>query len=482
MKNSIILFSIFFLLFTACTDILEEEPKTFISSANFYQSEADFEAALMGIYVDVRTIGLQKNLREVFADYSGFPESGEATADIWQNNPSDNYWIIRHNWSYPYSMVNNANLILAGLENIELDQTAGTRIEAEAKYLRAFAYFQLVQLFGDIPLRTEPVRSLDKTQKEKSSQQEVYDLIIRDLSFADSNLPDNAPEEGRVDKWVAKALLAKVYLTTAGYPLNTTANYDMAKTKALELINSSKFQLIDDYANVFHNSIYTSETIWEALVSPPNVGNSLHSSCAPTGNQTAIMLPSDAFIASFPNGDQRKEWGIKDGYTNANDHVIVSRTYFNKFINEQFFEDELSPAEANSTLDYTIPFLRLAEMYLIAAEAENEMNGPANAYQYINKIRERARIDKSDATHVPDLSGLSKDEFRTAVLEERKWELHLEGSAWFDLKRTQTFNLVQQARGNELVVPIGSYNNTWLIPDFEISNNNIDQNPSYGGN
>ncbi|MDB4583462.1 RagB/SusD family nutrient uptake outer membrane protein [Draconibacterium sp.] len=482
MKNTIILFSIFFFLFSACTDILEEEPKTFISSANFYKSESDFEAALMGIYVDVRTIGLQKNLREVFADYCDEPESAEQTGDIWQNNPSENFWPIRRNWENPYSIVNNANLILSGLENIELDQTAEARIEAEAKCLRAFAYFQLVQLYGDIPLRTEPVRSLDETQKEKSAQKDVYDLIISDLIFAEANLPEDAPDLGRVYQSVAKALLAKVYLTTAGYPLNVTANYALAKNKADELITDSKFQLLNDYSQVFHNSTYTSETIWEALVSPPNVGNSLHSSCAPTGNQTAIMLPTDAFIASFPIGDKRKDWGVKDGYSNALGHEIIGRTYFNKFINEQFFEDELSPAVANSTLDYTIPFLRLAEMYLIAAEAENEMNGPADAYQYINAIRERARIDKNDPTNVPDLSGLTKEQFKDAVLMERKWELHLEGSAWFDLKRTQTFNLVQEARGEQLVVPIGSYNNTWLIPDFEISNNSIEQNPSYGGN
>ena len=120
-------------------------------------------------------------------------------------------------------------------------------------------------------------------------------------------------------------------------------------------------------------------------------------------------------------------------------------------------------------------------MYLIVAEAENEMNGPAAAYQYINKIRERARINKADVTHVPNLVDLSKEHFRAAVLMERKWELHLEGSAWFDLKRTQTFNKVQEARGVRLVVPIGAYNNTWIIPDFEISSNNIEQNPSYGG-
>jgi hypothetical protein len=140
----------------------------------------------------------------------------------------------------------------------------------------------------------------------------------------------------------------------------------------------------------------------------------------------------------------------------------------------------LTPTAVAGKLIFTTPIFRLAEMYLIAAEAENELAGPTLAYSYINTIRERARINKSDPTQVPALAGLSKDQFREAVFNERRWELHAEDQAWFDLKRTNNFAKVQQARGDKLSVPIGSYNNTWLIPDFEIQNNNIPQNPTYG--
>jgi hypothetical protein len=118
-------------------------------------------------------------------------------------------------------------------------------------------------------------------------------------------------------------------------------------------------------------------------------------------------------------------------------------------------------------------------MYLIAAEAENELNGPANAYQYINQIRRRAKVDKNNPLHVPDLAGLTKDQFRNAVIMERKWELHLEGSTWYDMKRTNTLSNIQNVRGASLVKPIGTYNDTWYIPDVEIQNNNIPQNPQY---
>ena len=97
----------------------------------------------------------------------------------------------------------------------------------------------------------------------------------------------------------------------------------------------------------------------------------------------------------------------------------------------------------------------------------------------MNRIRWRARVDKSDPSNVPDLTGLSQTAFRDAVLMERKWELHLEGSTWYDLKRTGTLNRIQEIRGNELVHPIGPYNNYWYIPDIEVTNNNIPQNPAY---
>lgn len=130
-------------------------------------------------------------------------------------------------------------------------------------------------------------------------------------------------------------------------------------------------------------------------------------------------------------------------------------------------------------VSWSRPIIRLGEMYLIAAEAENEVNGPANAYTYINAIRERARVDKSNAAHVPDLAGLTQDEFREAVWNEWRWELHAEGLGWQTMKRTNTFHKIQDIRGGSLNVPIGAYNQTWLIPIEEVTTNNIPQNPLY---
>lgn len=483
MKTIKILLGIGMLLaFSGCEDVLEENPQTFVSPANFFTSEKDFDAALKGVYVYVRSMYAdfrEVELKETFAEYIDEPESAEQTGDMWRNNPGPNYWSIRYGWQYPYQVISNTNVILDQLEIADFSQSVRDEIEGEARFLRAFAYFDLVQLYGDVPLRTEPVNTLEEVQIERSPQADVYALIMEDLETAEAKLPDDPKQLGRVHKLVATAMLARVYLVSAGSPMNMTENYAKAKDKAVAVINSGEFNLLNDYASVFHNATYTSESIWEILVSPPVVTNSWHSMSAPTGNQTAIFIPTEDFMNSFPIGDRRREWGIKSAYTNSDGEVIISRPYFNKYINESFLEQGLAPSSANSLLDYTIPIIRLAEMYLIAAEAENEINGPAGAYQYINEIRRRARIDKNELTQVPDLSGLTQGEFREAVFNERRWELHGEYFGWFDLKRTDNFQKVAQARGDALVNPIGPYNQTWILPDFELLNNQISDNPPY---
>ncbi len=464
----------------ACEKTLQEKPRTFISPDAFFNTPESYEQAVKGIYVSLPGVygANEMMMREMFSDICGSPSpSFEQALPTYQNNHQPFFYNVRGEWANDYSIVKNANFVLNELSNSAiLSDAQKNSLTAEARLLRAFAYFQLVQFYGDVPLRTTPIESYSDVQTPRSAQEDVYNLILEDLNFAETNLPDVAPQQGRVYKLVATALLAKVYLTMAGNPLNKTEDYQNAKDKALAVINSGKFQLVDDYSKVFHNTGYTSESIWEQLFDPGIGGNGLHGlSCTGVGYVT-LLQPADWFINSFPQGDQRKAWGINQTYVDPNGNTL--KPYFQKFVNNQFIDNGLAPS-ASGLCNYTIPFLRLGEMYLIAAEAENEVNGPANAYQYINKIRWRARIDKNNPADVPDLSGLSKDQFRDAVLMERKWELHLEGSTWFDLKRTNTISKIQTIRGADLVHPIGTYNNTWYIPDDEITNNNIPQNPAY---
>lgn len=479
--NLIIPFFILLLLITGCKKTLEEKPKTFVSPEAFYTSAASYELSVIGIYRSIPgTFGNNGWLtRETFSDIIGTPSGAyEQGLPVYQNNHQPFFYNIRDQWSNHYAIVKDANFILKKIdESTILTAAQKTAFAGEARFLRAYAYFNLVQLYGDIPLRTVPLEDLSDANLKiaRSPQADVYKLILEDLTFAESNLPNDASVRGRMYKLVATSLLAKVYLTMAGNPLNQVQYYANARDKALAVINSGKFTLLDDYSKVFHNTSYTSESIWEQTYQPGIGGNPLHANSVPAPGFTYILTPAPWFINSFAAGDQRKVWGIKENYIAPSGTLAP---FFHKFANLSFI-DAGRPASGTGILEYTIPILRLAEMYLIAAEAENEASGPANAYQYINRIRMRARVNKADPTHVPDLAGLSKAQFKDAVLMERKWELHLEGSTWYDLKRTNTLSRIQAIRGTSLVHPIGTYNNTWYIPDVEITNNNIAQNPVY---
>lgn len=471
--------SFLFSFFTGCKKPLEEKPKTFVSPDAFFNSPASYDLGVVGIYRTIpATFGNNAWLtRETFSDIIGTPSGAyEQGMPVYQNNHQPFFYNVRDQWTNHYAIVNDANFMLKKLDAATILSAAQKNVlSGEAHFLRAYAYFQLVQLYGDVPLRIAPLEDLSNVQIARSPQADIYKLIVDDLIFAESNLPDNAPQDGRVYKLVATALLAKVYLTMAGNPLNQIQYYTNARDKALAVINSGKFTLMDDFSKVFHNITYTTESIWEQTYQPGIGGNPLMQNSATAPGFVYILTPATWFINSFAPGDQRKVWGIKENYA-APSGVLLP--FFQKFVDLSYL-DAGKPASGAGILAYTIPLLRLAEMYLIAAEAENEINGPGNAYKYINSIRMRARVNKADPTNVPNLSGLSKTEFRDAVLLERKWELNLEGSTWYDLKRTNTLSRIQAIRPTTMVHPIGPYNQTWYIPDVEIQNNNIPQNPAY---
>lgn len=471
--------SLLFSVLPGCKKSLIEKPRTFVSPDAFFNSPASYDLGVVGIYRTIpATLGNNGWLtRESFSDIIGTVSGAyEQGLPVYQNNHQPFFYNVRDQWTNHYAIVKDANFMLKKLdESTVLSVALKNALTGEARFLRAYAYFNLVQLYGDIPLRNTPLEDLSNVQIPKSPQADIYKLIVDDLIYAESNMADNAPQLGRVYKMVASALLAKVYLTMAGNPLNQTQYYANARDKAVAVINSGKFTLLYDFAKVFHNTTYTSESIWEQTYQTGVGGNPLMQNSATAPGYVYILTPAPWFISSFAPGDQRKAWGIKENYT-APGGVLAP--FFTKFVNLSWIDNGTIASNAGK-LEYTVPLLRLAEMYLIAAEAENEANGPANAYQYINTIRKRARVNKADPTNVPDLTGLSKVQFKDAVLMERKWELHLEGSSWYDLKRTNTLSRIQAVRPATLVHPIGTYNQTWYIPDVEIQNNNIQQNPLY---
>jgi len=461
-----------------CKKTLEEHPQTSITPGTFFSDPASYQLAIIGLYGDIPLY--DGSMQEMPTDIYGAPApSVEQGLPMYQNAPQPYYYNTQGCWRNGYRLIKDANFVLGALPTSPLDQATKNLLTAEAQFMRAYAYFYLVQLYGDIPMPTKVIVDNNPTnlQLPRTPQADIYKLILSDLTFAEQNLPDKAPTAGRVYKSVASALLAKVYLTMAGNPMKQTAAYQNAKDEALKVINSGLFTLLDDYANVFHHTSYTTESIWEQSYVVSKGGNPLQGSTGTADTYRPSLVPAPSFISSFPKGDRRRTWGILDQYPDPKVKCGVLAPFFQKY----FDTTGVSKGATSSTVinPWNFVYIRYADMYLIAAEAENEINGPGNAYQYINIIRRRARVDKSDPTNVPDLAGLTQDGFRQAVLKERKWEFALEGNTWFDMKRTNTFQLIQAQRGSQLINPIGPYNQTWLIPDIEITANNIPQNPLY---
>lgn len=465
--------------FTACKKMLEEKPRTFLNPDAFFNNPESYESAVKGIYSGIPGL-LGSNvqmMKEMFTDIYAAPSASfEQALPTYRNLQEPFFYNTRQLWAGAYSIIKNANFIIDKLGAAGIPDAQKTALLAEARGLRAYAYFQLVQFYGGVPLRTKPIEGYNELQAPRSSEEDVYKLIVDDLTTAEAGLPEDAPQKGRLYKKAATALLAKVYLTMAGAPLKKTAYYANARDKALEVINSNKFKLVDDYAKVFQTTAYTTETILAQLYVPGNGGSPMHSLSCTAPSYVPILLPADWFMNSFAPGDRRKQWGIKNAYKDPGGNVLP--TFFAKFVDTTLINNGTGASGAG-IVSIAIPLLRLAEMYLIAAEAENEINGPGAAYAYVNEVRRRAREQRNNPAQVPDLASLTKDQFRDAVLMERKWELHLEGSTWMDLKRTGTLGRIQTVRGTTLAHPIGVYNQTWLIPDVEVTNNNIQQNPTY---
>ncbi|MEQ9583370.1 MAG: RagB/SusD family nutrient uptake outer membrane protein, partial [Arenibacter sp.] len=221
MKN-IFLIIITTILFSACDKALEEVPKDFVSKANFYKNEQDAEAAIAGAYAGMQNdfFGITNYLMtELHGDYL-FGRGSQAPITIWdQILNQQNIGRCATNWSSFYTTINRANAVLDNVPNIEnIDTNTQKQILAEAHFLRALCYFELVRGWGAVPLKTKESIDLSAVEAPRAPESEVYELIVQDCQIAENDLGEVGGETGRASKWAAKMLLAHVYLTMENWP------------------------------------------------------------------------------------------------------------------------------------------------------------------------------------------------------------------------------------------------------------------------
>jgi starch-binding outer membrane protein, SusD/RagB family len=438
-------------MFIECKD-LEEKVYSANAESAFFTSDKDVTAALAGMYRPMQNCcggwGQAGTMMLNGASDEGTGADFWGTYDRLDYTPSSTGEIPDW-WNQTYRAIAGANLIVDNQVKIEgIDNSVGKTISkaaiGEAKLWRGLMYFQLAQMFGGVPLRITQAKRADQTNIAKSTEGEVYAQVIADFKDAEANLPAKA-DKAKVSKWTATAYLAKVYLTRKDYP--------NALAKAKEVENSNAFSLAPKYADIFDIAKENgSEDIFTIqYIRVDGQGTRLD---ALSGWGITAVEPS--LYGKFDTTDTRRQTTFvepKNPKSNQGKWIDLKKVS--------------GDGQDNNFIVY-----RYADLILVKAEAENEVNGPtAAAYADVNKIRKRAGIPNIKA-------GLTKDQFRDAVLNERNLELAMEQLRWFDLKRTGKLKDVLTAAG------LGKWNDKyllWPIPQSEIdaSNGLIKQNPGY---
>lgn len=481
------------LLLLSCTK-LDETIYSSIYTEAFYKTASDAEKGLIAAYDPLADMsgGPAMTIASDFSADQTYPRAvvGRNTLTLFSYDP--NYTAQKSAgrinespqqiWSSCYDGIEKANWIIEKVPGATMDETRKKQILGEAYFLRAFYHWTATKNFGDVPVKIKASVTEAEAFVGKSPKADVYKQIYSDLdvALAAGLVSYPAVEKGRPSKEAVNALYAKVALY----------NGDWAKAlqKAQEVISSGKYQLMPEVRDVYRydkEDAARIENIWamEAESYTPGRQHQLMSLCGPTGSGApeygkttfGSMFAYQSFFDSFDPSDKRRTL-LDTTYIDKTGKVIPQKNITPitpKGVLIKKYQDANSVGGATSV---NIPILRFADVYLIAAEAEARQNGATTlAYGFINTIRTRAGL--AGLT-----TGLSKDAFIDAVLQERSWEFFAEGDRWYDLTRTGKFlTEVPKAVNNVFSTrPVQAKHKYFPIPQDEINANpKIEQNPDW---
>lgn len=469
MKKTYSIFWVIFLLINlSCEENLEEVPLSFLEESNSFNSADDAESAINGVYDRLKSVfGMTMiTLSDLNSDQCEVREDNAAGAEIHQNLYNSGTGFFDSYYTNSYITIDRANRVLANVPDISMDEELKARVLGEAKFIRALVYFNLVRAYGDVPLITEISNDVINVEVERTSVSSVYEQIIQDLLDAEVVLPETITEAsniGRATSGAAKSILAKVYLTKQ--------DWSNAAEKAKEVIDSDVYDLFEDYHHIFkpemENGIEHIFSIQYSCILP-QYGSSMALNFAiyfsyPINLVGGSYQATPEHVTTYAEGDYRKEVTIINEKVIADGTVVESRTgpHVDKYW------DPLACGQTAARNNFMV--IRFADVLLMYAEAVNEIEGPsATAYEAINRVRQRARNGVETAAP-QDLTGLTQDQFRAAVLQERGWELCFEGHRRWDLLRTGNYIEAMESVGVE------TQEKHLLYP---IPQNEIDVNPA----
>lgn len=490
--------------------LLNLSPQTYQSSSSFFKSEEHFEQALIGVYSCLRSLpeyGVfmdeMRSDNTFFTFFAGDRSQALHAESIAQFTDDDRASYTTSRYSDNYVGISRANTVLNRIAGFnEMEESTKNRITAEALFLRAFFYFDLVSHYGGVPLQLEEITSEDGTFLPRATEEEIYRQVIADLTSAISGLPvaETFPQSGRATKGSAKMLLAYAYLT------QPDKDYAKAAQELKDIVNMN-YALMADYADCFDPAKKNNrESIFEIQYKEGNDG--LHSyftwlfipktpnTDLITGLNVATQhirwggwnVPTQDLVATYENGDRRlnASVAVAEGTEDANGTFLVERV-----VNAGGYQSPLGKAHYYFVSKYTHspyaieyntgenwPIFRYADALLLLAECLLEQGDQAGALVYVNQVRSRAGLG--------NLATVSKE----AILNERRHELAFENHRWLDLIRAGKAVEVMQQFGVAIKSQYG-----WVLPNaFNVTqerliypipfrelqiNSNLVQNPGY---
>lgn len=504
------------LLFSSCAD-LEQTSISSIDKDNFYQSKEDIETAINGIYQEFTVDGFYGmfNNQSIYINdlQSDYVKAGAQTNSAHIRELSNfavqpTNLFVGYAWEEHYTAINRANVVIDKVSTASwLDEQTKQNYINEARFLRAFMYFNLVRYFGGVPI---VLHDGDGEGAPRNSVDEVYEQIVSDFTAAESLSAGYTTLDSKASALAASAFLSKVYLVWAQTSseqgkANQRDYYQKAISYAQKVIDSGKYKLLDKFIDNWSvDKKHGPEHIF-SIEHERSVNGNVSGHCTFATNwsdaEPVLLATSDKYYEQTDPKDQRRDgsWAKRIYNPNTGSDYEFTIPRFRKYIDSLNYANPSSAGNAaGQSVNTTV--IRYAEILLIKAEAENELFGPTDAaYDAINQVRRRAywspylNIQNTPSDGSPiDLSGLSQEEFRERLREERRLEFVLEGQRWFDLIRWHI--LVKYVKANTpsneeiLGTPTTKAQNVskknYLLPlpqDQLILNPNLKQNWGYSG-
>lgn len=479
LKYNLIAIALLGFSFSSCSDFLEQNPQTDLSGNDFYKTADDILSAVNGVYSSLQEGDIYGNWY-VFGEIPSDNTRNQLSGSVTTQNEFDQFYIDTQNsmianfWKAAYKVINRTNTVLGRIDGIEINTELANRYKLECKFIRALMYFNLVRVYGDVPLVLKEISISESYDILREPKENVYNQIIADLKEAqDLPVSYSTAEDGRATQGAAKALLANVYMTLH--------KYAEAETILAEIINSGRYSLlentpgslnIDGYKNVFspvnHNS---KEGIFEIqfLKGGYGEGSNYANNFAPENSGTNVVavggtggnnIPEMDIYNAYEEGDLRRDFSMSLGYyDNRKNNEWVESRYVCKFMDVPY---------QNNDASNNYPVIRYADVILMYAEALNQNGKTAEACKYLNMTRRRGFGYQTTETSPVDLQTTDKAQFALMVEQERRVELAFENHRWFDLIRTGRAVEVMRSKGFSL-------NETNLI--CPIPQKQIDVNP-----